>query len=492
LKESLHKEIEILRLEPTCIELRDRRTQLHICVNADDDPCLMANGDLSQNTIDVLRPLGLLTSLPTPALRKLQRPFRVALQSDLRDGLLRDYLAFAKTKVPFYRDNPLYDLGTVTGTCHLPQLPTLRKPALREHFDKFLADSAEVSTNLAKGRFALARTSGTADERIQVVSDLTLDHVPPDYQEVWGVDFHGQTPRTAILTSPLCSATECHLGVSSMAERTKFGIILYLNSTEDLFSASDALVRNIVGELEEFAPHILLVNPYYLLWIGRAAQHLGLRLPVVDLILASYQYLPKAQRRALAELFDAPVYNIYTATELCGCMIGVECKNGRWHVFEDHTILEILDSQPKGNTAVGSVIVTPVAGRVMPLIRYEVGDLARAIDFDCDCPLSDWQCFEFHGRKKDTLCLNGHLYTTREIDEIVSNIGGIDFYECVQDGDSSITIYVVSNPASPPCDQDVAELMRLSLGLNKVSVHLVSRLEPERSMKFRLTRRDIP
>lgn len=298
---------------------------------------LEQNGDLSDETLRFLEPLGFLDEAPLPELRKRQRPIRKRLQQEARNELLRDFLVYAKREVPFYRANGQYDLSGISCASDLPQLPTLKKSDLRDNFMKLLAECVDMPLGLASGRFSIARTSGTTDERVQVISDSSLDRVPPDYENVWAVNFSGRTPRTAILTTPLCSATECHLGRSTMEERTKFGIVLYLYSTEDLFSAPDTLIRNFAEELWLFRPEILLVNPFYLLWFALEAQRLGIDLPPVELILTSYQFTPKCQVRALLKLFGAKAYNTYTATELSGCTAGVQCKNGNWHVCENHS-----------------------------------------------------------------------------------------------------------------------------------------------------------
>jgi len=485
----LHKAIEIVFLDETKAELRDGRTGFHLSIEHEEG---LSDGG-RQPTPEILRvltDLGFTDDLPDPELRRRQRPFRNQMQSELRNEILRDFLRFAGTNVPFYRDNQRYRLADIEDVEGLRTLPVLNKAALRENFNSLLADSVDIPEGLASGRLRIARTSGTTDERVQVISDTTIDQVPPDYEEVWGLDFSGRTPRTAILTTPLCSATECHLGKLPLEQRVHHGIVLYLNSTEDLFSAPEALIRNIAEELWAFRPEILLVNPYYLMWFGREAQRLGLDLPKIELILTSYQYASKIHKRALATLFGAPVYDTYSATELGGCRLGVECKNGHWHVYEDHAIIEIMDengiSSPDG---IGSVVTTVVAGRLMPLIRYEVGDIARLADIDCNCALSDWQCLEFHGRRKDVLHLGGRMFTTREIDDILAEIADVDFYRCTQTGDAALTIDVVPAPGTAVRRDEIERLVRARLPVNDVIIRPAQRLDPEPSMKFRLTAR---
>jgi phenylacetate-coenzyme A ligase PaaK-like adenylate-forming protein len=60
----------------------------------------------------------------------------------------------------------------------------------------------------------------------------------------------------------------------------------------------------------------------------------------VRAILTSYQYCSKLHARAMRRMLNAPVFNIHTATELAGCQIGVECRHGRLHVYDDHVMLE--------------------------------------------------------------------------------------------------------------------------------------------------------
>ncbi|MBY3119496.1 phenylacetate--CoA ligase family protein [Rhizobium laguerreae] len=487
-RKRLSKEIEVLRCGSSDLELLDRRTGFHVSIEAEEDSHLVQGGILSEEILNFLEPLGFLSEASIPDLRKRQRPFRVQLQKEARNELLMDFLDFSKREVPFYRTKGDYDIGRISDTSDLPLLPTLQKSDLRDNFITLLADSTDVSAGLADGQFSVARTSGTTDERVQVIADLGLDRVPPDYEKVWGINFD-RTPRTAVLTTPLCSATECHLGRSTMEERTKFGIVLYLNSTEDLFSASEGLIRNVAEELWQFRPEILLVNPYYLLWFAREAQRLGVDLPAIELILTSYQFTSKVQRRALKQLFGAKIYNTYTATELSGCTVGVECKNGHWHVCENHTVIEIVEPNSAMPTeGVGSILVTPVAGRVMPLIRYDVGDLGRLVDIDCDCPLSDWQCFEFHGRRKDVLDVRGTVFTTKEVDDVICEIEHIDFYRCTQVEKAKLVLDVIPSPGFSIAAREISDRVRAALSsVDEIVFRQVNRLESESSMKFRLT-----
>lgn len=484
--DDLDDSIEIILMNGSLVELKDTRTGLHLTLEADTQPLLL-DGTLAPSVLATLRPIGFLDRMTREQAHELQLPLRRQLRVESREQKLFDYLRFLQEQVPLYRNSAVYDFTRVESLSDLSLLPELKKQRLRDAYDKLLAANADVSDGLAAGKYTLARTSGTAGERLQVICDLELDHVPPRFEEVWNVKLEGRTPRTAILTSPVCSATECHLGKTSMSQRTRFGIVLHLNSSEDLFAAPDDLVRNIREELEVFQPDFILANPVYLLWFGRAVQRLRLALPRISLILNSYQYISARQRHLISELFQAPVFNTYTATELCGCMLGVECSRGHLHVFEDHSLVEIDSRSMPNSLGVGRVLVTTTANRVMPLLRYDLGDLGRLVDSECPCPLSDWQTMELHGRARDALLLDGTLVTTKQVDDAISTVRGYDYYTCRQVGPSSAVFDVVESPDEKLLDDELCERFLAEFPFSSVEVRRVPALRPERSLKFPLT-----
>lgn len=481
--------IEVVRFTEILIELRDRRTGLHLTLEDEGQP-LLVNGEIAPAVLATLGPIGLFDEMTSEEASKLQLPLRKALRFELREQRLTDFLQFVQEQVPHYQNSLMYDLKRIRTVTDLPLIPELKKHQLRESYEDLLATNANIPDGLAAGKYAFARTSGTSGERLQIISDLELDHVPPQFEEVWDLELDGRVPKTAILTSPVCSATECHLGRSSISERTRFGIVLHLNSAEDLFSAPDDLVRNIRDELEEFQPDFILANPVYLLWFGRAAQRLNLVLPRISLILNSYQYISIRQRRLISEIFQAPVYNTYTATELCGCMLGVECSRGHLHVFEDHSLVEIDDRSVRGGPGVGRILVTTTANRIMPLLRYDLGDLGCLLDDECGCPLSDWQTMELHGRARDALLLDGSMVTTKQVDDVISTVHGYDHYTCRQVSTSSVVFDVIESPDANLSAAEMRDRFRAAFAVQSVEINKVKALRPERSLKFPLTVRD--
>lgn len=92
--------------------------------------------------------------------------------------------------------------------------------------------------------------------------------------------------------------------------------------------------------------------------------------------------------------------------------IGFQCEfcNGSiFHIHEDIHYVEILNTRSNnaiGNNEVGKLIVTNLFRKLMPTIRYEVGDLGRWIDTPCKCGRKAKR-FELLGRSDNILNIGG-------------------------------------------------------------------------------------
>jgi phenylacetate-CoA ligase len=397
---------------------------------------------------------------------------------------LRELLTFVRQHVPYFRERQEYAVEPE----RFHQLPLMRKAELRVHFPKGLvSDQVDVAQALEAGWLETLTTSGTTSERVSVLSDRRLPFYPPGFRELWGLsDFFAWT-LIAVLTTPACMGSFCHLAKASYEERL-VGQQLFLPAPSDLFSLSADQTRAILEEMHQHQPQLLFVNPFYLHWLGRRALELGLALPRIPLVLSCYQYLSRLQRRGIQALWGTRPFSLYSATDLGGCETAYECAQGQLHVWEEQTLVEVVDSQglcPEGT--LGALALTAVSNRVMPVLRYLIGDVGRLEHAACDCPLSGWPRLEIHGRMKDLMHFNGRWVTTRQVDEALGAVGGIDFYQATQTEADALLVQVIPALGATVPEALLMEALGDALGVSKVRVQKVGRLEPEPSLKFRLT-----
>ena len=80
----------------------------------------------------------------------------------------------------------------------------------------------------------------------------------------------------------------------------------------------------------------------------------------------------------MEQAFGCKVFNQYGSREIPN--IACECRHGNQHIFTDMVYLEPvkLDNEDR-------LIVTSLTNRLMPFIRYDIGDSGRLKEGECTC-----------------------------------------------------------------------------------------------------------
>ena len=120
-------------------------------------------------------------------------------------------------------------------------------------------------------------------------------------------------------------------------------------------------------------------------------------------IFVDGEYLTKGQRRTIESVFRCRVINIYGHTE--GALIGHPCAHSNYlHFMPQNGILELVDRHGKEiNTdgKKGRVIATGFNNQILPLLRYETGDVGLKEKKKCKCGRNYFLLKEIEGREQD-------------------------------------------------------------------------------------------
>lgn len=121
------------------------------------------------------------------------------------------------------------------------------------------------------------------------------------------------------------------------------------------------------------------------------------------LVALAAEGLPSGEIARIAAAFGAAVGNSYAATE-CP-FLSYSCRQGWLHVNADWAILEPVDADhrptPPGQQS-HTVLVTNLANRVQPILRYDLGDSVVARPDPCPCG-SSLPAIRVQGRTADLL-----------------------------------------------------------------------------------------
>ena len=226
-------------------------------------------------------------------------------------------------------------------------------------------------------------------------------------------------------------------------------------------------IRLLVQAICELKPNYLCTFPSLLLEILRHARGEGIKLPPLLEAISVGEASPPELAGLCREVWDAPLASTYTAAET-GAM-AYQCKEGgRWHLQSEKSIIEVLD--PAGHPCTpgqtGRVIVTPLHNFAMPLLRYEIGDLATMGKGPCSCgralPILD----DIPGRARDLLMLpSGELRPPYYGHGAVMQVRAIRQHQVIQTSQNQVCFrLVVANPLTRDEETHVIQSASKALG----------------------------
>jgi phenylacetate-coenzyme A ligase PaaK-like adenylate-forming protein len=301
----------------------------------------------------------------------------------------------------------------------LEELPVARKPDLMARFDdwvadprvrlaelrRFVADPARIGDAFL-GRYAVWESSGSTGEPGLFVQDAAALAV---YDALEALRRHSPRPLMR-LVDPLylseriafVGALGGHFASAATMERLRRLNPLLAPRLRSLSFLQP--VAALAAEIDAFQPTIISTYPSAAVILAEERSAGRLHAEPRE-IWTGGEALTPSMRAFLREAFHCPVSNDYGASEFLA--LACECPLGRLHANADWAILEAVDEddRPVPPGASGArCLLTNLANRVQPLLRYDLGDRVRIHAQPCACG-SPFPVIEVQGRSDDTLRL---------------------------------------------------------------------------------------
>jgi phenylacetate-CoA ligase len=229
-----------------------------------------------------------------------------------------------------------------------------------------------LSRNVAQDRLVWRSTSGSTGIPLKIaLNQKTLEFEGAIWHRTLSENGLKVTDKRAIISDPR-SFTKNH------GELEHLGLLKrrYLS----IFDAADTQLT----QLEQFQPDFIKAYPSSLTILADYnRQRTSLLKP--RMVFTTSEILDNPSREYITFSYETEVFDNYSCTELA--LLAWECKEHHgYHINVDSVLLEFVeDGQHVDYGEHGEIVCTGLLNPVMPLIRYEIGDVGVPLKDPCPC-----------------------------------------------------------------------------------------------------------
>ncbi|MFL5331361.1 MAG: phenylacetate--CoA ligase family protein [Gemmataceae bacterium] len=425
---------------------------------------------------------------------------------------LRRLLKHTRTHSPFYRDK----FRHLDPACDdIRQFPPTTKAEMMANFDRVVTDPAIKRVDVERfiedignvqrlflGKYHVSHTSGSQGQPTLIVQENFVLKLLFGFQMTRGnVRYHNAAYAT---TKNLVNPTRLAVIINRQGFFPSAWVWKWMPESFRTYVRVMFLPANdpdLVAKLNDFSPGAITATPTTLDLLALKADQL--RFPQLQQLVANSENLSENARERLISTFHAPVMNNYACGECVFLTNGCPKLPGA-HVNADWAILEIVDDQyrpvPYGQLGT-KVLVTNLANRVQPFIRYEVGDRVAMATEACGCGNRLPRVGQILGRSADIFWVktpSGYRpLTTFPFQHALEYLKTVREWQAEQVERNRIVVHLEAMPGAVP-DLDVAR-QRLdervgTTGLRElleIQVELIPRLsaDPETGKLKRMVSR---
>jgi phenylacetate-CoA ligase len=393
---------------------------------------------------------------------------------------IRALLEHAYATVPFYRER-FRQLGLQPSDLRnlddYRRMPLLTKSDLRSEGTALLSDRYPRSSLTCK------KTSGSTGVSVAVYVDddsLQWKRAFTMRSDEWSGWRFGES-RAMVWGNP----EHVKRGWRGWLRNTFLERATYL----DTLKMDEAALERFARQLCQQQPSLIFGHAHSVYLLAEYLRSTGRHGVRPRGILTTAMVLHDWQRRVIEEVLSCPVTNRYGCEEVS--LIACECqRHAGLHVNAEGVYVELLrDGEPVPPGEPGSVVVTDLTNRAMPMLRYHVGDVAVWSARSCPCGRGLPLLERLEGREADyVLTPAGELISGISLTEnFALHVPGVAQLQIIQETLQRFRFRIVRSPGFGLSSlRRIGELVHERFGPDVgFEIEHVERIPQEPSGKYR-------
>lgn len=392
---------------------------------------------------------------------------------------LRALLNHAQHHVPYYRElfaKMSFDPQQVHSLADLTRLPLLGKADIRAGGDAFKSITAQKLR-----RFSTGGSSG--EPLIFYLGKERVSHDVAAKRRAtrwWGVDIGDR--EIVVWGSPI--ELKAQDTIRLLRDR------LLRSTLFPAFNMSTAKLDRFIQYIHRYRPKMLFGYPSALSHIASYARARNISFSGLKIRVAcvTSERLYDEQRDLISTTFGCQVANGYGGRD--SGFIAHECPEGGMHITAEDIVVEIVDPEgrpvPAGTS--GAIVITHLATRDFPFIRYMTGDVGTLDGGTCTCGRGLPLLKRIEGRSTDfVMAQDGTVLHGLALIYILRELPQVRAFKIIQESLSQTRVLLVALPAlDAPQRALIARQFQVRLGVGvEIVIDEVQQIPPEASGKFR-------
>lgn len=440
------------------------------------------------NKLLILGLLKLDVSQLSSVLKYLKEREYESLESNkkIQEELLKKLLVHCYEKIPYYTNVLNESDVVVNGEVNLTNfsnIPVLTKEIIREHFEDM------KSKDLDKRKWYLNTSGGSTGEPVKFLEDkASWDYGMAGkwfFSTFAGKDIGDKEIK---LWGSERDILKGSIGIKAKMKNMTFNRII-LNA----FRMSESNMKDYVYIINKNRPVLIESYVQSIYELSKFIKNNNLEVCSPKGIITSAGTLYPEYQKLIEEVFKTKVYNRYGSREAGDMACSCEKDTGlHLNIFNQY--IEILndDLEPCRPGEFGQIYVTTLNNYVMPLVRYQIGDIAvPAKNEQCSCGRGLPLIEKVEGRvinvfkTRDGKIVPGEFFI--HFIGVVFNEGFISKFQVIQENYTSIKIKVIIRDklGFDNGKNKIINSIKKVMGQDcKVEFEFVDNIEPLKSGKY--------
>jgi len=366
---------------------------------------------------------------------------------------LTKLLIHADENVPYYhnllKESDIISDGVVNME-NFRKIPLMTKEIIRS------SQELLVSGDHTNRKSYYNTSGGSTGEPVKLMQDMVYEKWALAtnyyyYKDILGIDWY--TIKKINLWGSLRDLLNNNSSIKSKIGHW-INNIVFLNS----FRMTERDMERYIRVINSYKPELIQGYAGSLHELSKFAVKNKMSVHSPKYIISAAETLRDEMRTDIEATFGTRVYNFYGSREV-GNLAG-ECTKGLMHTFDIWNYVEVLDdnNQPVKEDEEGKVVVTNLFNYSMPLIRYEIGDLAVRGPALCTCGNFLPTLKTVSGRTSDPFILeDGTIIYGSFFNKLFFFKNWVQSIQIIQEEYKKIKIVVVLQNAINPQEQSIIE-----------------------------------